>query len=547
MNSRYLLLGFSLLFCVNAKTAPDLPNESPEYWRESGKAAILDALNAPRIEKKAKNVILFIGDGMGISTVTASRILDGQLEGRAGEENLLSFEKFPYTALAKTYNTNQQTPDSAGTMTAMVTGVKTKAGFISVNQRVGRGDAESTVGNELFTLLEKAEIAGKSTGVVSTARITHATPASCYAHSPERNWEVNSVLPESSPVKDIAAQLIDFPKDWKARGYNLDGLEVAIGGGRASFFPKGEIDEEFSREGDEGARTDGRNLAKEWIDGYKKSAYVHDAESFSKINPKKIDHLLGLFESSHMEYEADREGDDAGEPSLTEMSIKAVDILQRNKKGYFLMIEAGRIDHAHHAGNAYRALRDAIEFSEAIQAVVDKVNLEETLIVVTADHSHVFTMAGYPIRGNNILGAVVGNDWKGEPKDDFSRDLLGKPYTTLGYANGPGYLGASDSQPEGFKTFPHHMKQVEPNRGGRPDIAEEFELSIEQNKRRALLYHLQDSCIPLGSETHGGEDVGVWAIGPYAHLLHGTIEQHVIYHLMDFALGLEVADPFTAE
>lgn len=534
-------------FCSSTAFSSESTIETPEFWRDSGKAAILNSANLPRIERKAKNVILFIGDGMGISTVTASRILDGQRKGMTGEENFLSFERLPYSALSKTYNTNQQTADSAGTMTAMITGVKTKAGFISVDQNVRRGDATSASGHNLFTLLEKAELAGKSTGVVTTARVTHATPASCYAHVSERGWEVDAALPEGALVKDIAAQLVDFSKDWKERGYEVDGLEVAMGGGRSSFFPAGEIDRKYSGEPDVGSRKDGRNLAADWLAGNPRSAYAYDLESFEEVDPLEVDHLLGLFEGGHMMYEADRVEGVVNEPSLADMATKAVQILNRNEDGYFLMVEGGRIDHAHHAGNAYRALTDTIAFSEAIQNVLDMVDLNETLVVVTADHSHVFTMAGYSVRGNNILGAVVGNDKRGERAEEFTKDKLGKPYTTLGYANGPGYLGASNTQPEGFKHFPHSHQSTEPNANGRPDIVHAYGLTVDMNDSEALKNHLQESCVPTGGETHGGEDVGVWAAGPYAHLLHGTIEQHVIFHLMDYSFGLEIEDPFANE
>ncbi len=109
--------------------------------------------------RRAKNVILFVGDGMGIFTVTAARILEGQLRGENGEENLLEFETLPNVALSKTYNTNQQVPDSAGTMTARMTGEKTKAGVISVDQTVTRGDCASASadGHELLTFLEEAD------------------------------------------------------------------------------------------------------------------------------------------------------------------------------------------------------------------------------------------------------------------------------------------------------------------------------------------------------------------------------------------------------
>src|SRR5215211_1303147 len=163
--------------------------ESAETWRRDGWAAIEKAKREKIRTGKAKNVILFMGDGMGVSTLTASRIFEGQQRGESGEENRLSFEEFPYSALSKTYSTNQQTSDSAPTMSAIITGVKTDEGILSVNQNVVRQDYRTVKGNETKTLLEMAEEAGKSTGVVSTARLTHATPAACYAHTADRDWE----------------------------------------------------------------------------------------------------------------------------------------------------------------------------------------------------------------------------------------------------------------------------------------------------------------------------------------------------------------------
>ena len=130
----------------------------------------------------AKNIILFIGDGMDVATVTAARILEGQNKGLSGEENFLSFGQFPFLGLVKTYNVDAQTPDSAGTMTAIMSGMKTDFGVLGVNEHVGRGDCNSQSGNEVISALALAEIAGLSTGLVSTARITHATPAEAYAH-----------------------------------------------------------------------------------------------------------------------------------------------------------------------------------------------------------------------------------------------------------------------------------------------------------------------------------------------------------------------------
>src|SRR5580765_4751634 len=144
--------------------------ESAETWRRDGWNAIDKAKREKIRNGPAKNVILFIGDGMGVSTLTAARIFEGQQRGESGEENRLSFEEFPFSALSKTYSANQQTSDSAPTMSAIITGVKTDEGVLSVNQNVVHSDPRTVKGNETKTLLEMAEDAGKSTGVVTTAR-----------------------------------------------------------------------------------------------------------------------------------------------------------------------------------------------------------------------------------------------------------------------------------------------------------------------------------------------------------------------------------------
>jgi alkaline phosphatase len=403
----------------------------------------------------------------------------------------------PYTALIKTYETDAQTADSAGTMTAIVTGVKTRSGHLSVNQNVEPGDHTAAAGNNLVTILELAEKAGLATGVVTTTRITHATPAACYAHSPARDWEDDSALPPAAKAagfSDIARQLAEF-----AIG---DGIEVVLGGGRANFLPHSMPDPEYPDK--KGRRKDGKDLTERW--SRLGSVYAWNAKQFAEIDVSKVEHVLGLFEPSHMQYEHDRSKDKGGEPSLSEMTAKAIEMLSRNPKGFFLMVEGGRIDHAHHAGNAFRALSDTVEFARAVQVARDKTRREDTLMIVTADHSHVFTMAGYPIRGNPILGKVEEVDQTIKHTKSTSRDKNGLPYTTLGYANGPGYVP-----------------------GSRPDLS---------NTDTAASDYRQECTIPLESETHSGEDVPLYADGPQAHLFRGVLEQNVVFHVMAEALGL---------
>lgn len=451
---------------------------------------------------KAKNVILFVGDGMGISTITAARILEGQQKKSAygGEENALSFEKFPYLAHSKTYQANQQVPDSAPTMTAIITGSKANDGMLSIDPKVlGSNDfaAAADPANKLETLLEQAEKRGLWTGVVSTARVTHATPGACYAHTPNRDWESDADLSSGAAqagFPDIARQLLEFKgKETTMNGVRSKGLEIAMGGGRDRFLTVKDADPEYPKK--TGRRKD-RNLAREWEAAG--GTYVWDQAGFARIDPAATGPVLGLFEPSYMLYEVDR----VNEPSLTEMTEKAIQILKRAPNGFFLMVEGGRVDHAHHEGNAYRALNEAIELSRAVQKATEMVG-DDTLIVVTADHSHTLTLSGYPTRGNDILGLVFDNGADGKPLPDPRLALDGRPYTTLGYANGPGTSLRLD------------LTRISVNA---PDY-----------KQQAL--------VPLGSETHGGEDVAIYARGPFAHLFQGTLEQNAIYWVMAKALG----------
>ncbi|MCP4525267.1 MULTISPECIES: alkaline phosphatase [Marisediminitalea] len=472
---------------------------------------------------KAKNVILFVGDGMGISTLTAARILKGQNAGNPGEEGYLTFEEFPHSALVKTYNVDAQTPDSAGTMTAMMSGLKTDVGVIGVDEDIERGNCSTVAGNEVVTALELAEIKGLSTGVISTARITHATPAATYAKSADRNWEDVSDMPEDAVTAgctDIADQLVNFESNLEARfsGIDVDGIEVVMGGGRRHFLPKDEAfnsaDAVSSVEGD---RTDDRDLTSEWQQMYENGVYVIDQAGFDAIDTETTERVFGLFNESHMQYEADRANDIAGEPSIAEMTEKAINILDNNDKGFFLMVESGRIDHGHHAGSAYNALTDTLAFEAAVKAAYENTNPEETLILVTADHSHVFTIAGYPKRGNPILGKVVnvGSDEPATAADDM-------PYTTLGYTNGLGH------QNLGTETNADAVYAYDANTG-RVDLT-----NIDTT---ASGYH-QEALIPLGSETHAGEDISLHATGPGSQLVQGVVEQNVVFHLINQALDL---------
>ncbi len=446
-------------------------------------AIVFSALAALQVSAaEPQGVVLFLGDGMGISTVTAGRILAGQLAGSTGEEHELSFEQFEHVALVKTYNLDRQVPDSAGTMTAIVTGRKANFGAISVAGSTPRGSCIEALQSPLPTLLERAEAEGFSTGVVSTARITHATPAATYAHVSERDWESDADMPEAVRLegcRDIARQLVEFDVG--------DGPDVILGGGRRNFLPVERHDPEYP--GKTGKRNDGRDLAKEWWEAADGRQYIWNQAQFNALQPGP-NQVLGLFEPSHMQYEADRERDAGGEPSLADMTRFALHSLLARGQPFFLVVEAGRIDHGHHAGNAYRALHDVIALDAAVAIARDILDAERSLIVVTADHSHTLTIAGYPERGNSILGKTGLGDFQ---------------YPTLGYANGPGYR-----QTETFET----LKDVDTEDEGFKQLA----------------------AVPMPSETHAGEDVAAYARGVGAHLVRGVMEQNELYDALYMGL-----------
>ncbi len=467
--------------------------------------------------RRAKNVIFFVGDGMGVSTVTATRVFS---VGVAGQ---LVLDQFPYTALSKTYSSDSITPDSAPTMSAMMTGVNTNQSVIGFDESTEPSDFNRNGdGDASWTLLEMAKGRGMKVGVVSTAEITHATPAATYAHVNQRNLQ-----------NDIALQALPSAATYNQRLGS--GVDVLLGGGRRHFVPTTVRDEE----GDSGSRTDGRDLRAEFqSSGYQ---YVWNRQGLSQVQPGR--RVLGLFERGHMEFEYDRPTDVGGEPSIKDMTIKAIQLLEAassrgRSKGYFLHVESGRIDHAHHAGNAYRALTDTQAFDEAIGAAAQMVDLRDTLIIVSADHSHVFNIAGYPMRplqeipypvrsyapgydtarqaGNGILDLVYDLNLASGAVE-VTTDRNGVPYTVLGYLNGPGYRGRARVDPR-TDVFPG-MGGAVPTGPGHPA-------------------YFQEAAVPTpGAETHSGEDVAIYAIGPGADLVRGTVKNTHIFHVMKRALG----------
>ncbi|MBC3812548.1 alkaline phosphatase [Undibacterium aquatile] len=452
--------------------------------------------NAANAAGEAKNIIFFLGDGMGPSTITASRIF------KYGEDGSLNMDKLERTARIKTYSNDAQTTDSAPSMAAYMTGVKMNNEVISMsadtvatnpgkdaNGNLGINNCAATGnGTSVPTILELAKSKGKAVGSITTTELTHATPAATFSHICNRNAQYA-----------IAAQAVPG-----GAGYNsalLDGVDVLMGGGRNHFLPY-DATTSIGKLG----RADGRNLLTEIAaKGYTVAATK--ADMLAAPTNKKF---IGLYSSkSHLEYELDRTatpsvGEGANQPSLAEMTTKAMDILSQNSNGYFLMVEGGRIDHALHGTNAKRALTDTIAFDDAVKAALDKAKLTDptlanTLIVVTADHDHTLAFNGYGKRGNPILDINRGYR-DGKP----SLDADGNTYTTLVFGNGP----------------------------NRPNLRTNLDSATVLADN-----YLQETGVRLASETHGGGDVKLFATGAGAKSFKGTLDNTKVFTLLKSAYG----------
>ncbi|XP_059227000.1 alkaline phosphatase [Stomoxys calcitrans] len=485
--------------------------KNSHFWLEDAQRTLKNKLLLKENRKIAKNVIFFIGDGMSVPTVTASRIYDGQVRGIIGERNLLFMERFPYVGLSKTYCADRQVADSACTATAYHTGIKANYETIGVSPRVRKADCNSAAQkqNQIESIAGKAQAAGKSTGIVTTTRVTHASPAGAYAHTSHRDYESDKDVVElgNDPAicVDIGRQLVE--------NFVSKNLNVVMGGGASKLLPKGAD----HNTGFVGQRLDGRNLIDEWISSKQSpTTFAFSRQHLIDIDTNATDNLLGIFANSHMSYNLDNDG---SQPSLKEMTATAIKVLKKNSNGFFLFVEGGRIDHAHHETKAKKALDETVQFDAAIQQAYELTSPEDTLIVISADHGHTMTINGYPLLGNSITG--VGTD-------NTDIDLL--PYTTLSYANGPAFnhfLYSSKSKPSLANSYHRFLYGTDTDEVKRYDVRKMANIGDKNFQYPAAA--------PMADETHGGGDVAVYASGPWSHLFTGVLEQSVLPAFMSFA------------
>lgn len=386
--------------------------------------------DATENSESAKNVILLIGDGMGFPQLTLARI-------EKSNENLseyasvnLFMDGMEQTGYVSTFSANSFVTDSAPAATAMATGEKTNNGVISEDKTA---IPKKRDGNNLTTILELAETDGLSTGLITTTRITHATPAAFYAHVDNRDNE-----------SEIASQLLK------------SGIDVILGGGQQYFVGRNHTDPA----GKMGKRDDDRDLLADFASqGY---SPVFNETALEKLNAAKTDRLLGLFSSSHMQYELERISSEDKQPSLSSMTRKAIEILSRNPKGFFLMVEGGRIDHAGHERNLSRIASDTLAFDEVVRSALDFASKKnDTLVIVTADHE----CGGLVLQPENLTdyeGGLLdpiftsGTVRTAGPRHDFITEMDEATHTAVDVpimASGPGAEKVSHGKIDNTRIF----------------------------------------------------------------------------------------------
>ena len=297
--------------------------------------AALAAASQTHASGDARSIILMIGDGMGVGQIEAAR---WELVGPAG---LLTMELLNVQdGWSVTHKAGGRLTDSAAAATAMATGQKTWNGRLSVDP----------AGAILPTILERAQAAGKSVGLVTTVQLAHATPAAFAVHIANRGLSM-----------PISVQLAEA------------GVDVLLGGGAASFLPRGSSCEC----GGAGQRTDNRELAAEAsVAGW---AFVCDAEGLAALDVAAVDRVLGLFAEAEMLRPL--------APTLAEMIDVAIEILSRDPDGFFLMVEGGLIDWVCHGNDAEASIELTIGFDRAVGVALEYTrSVEGTLLIVTGDH-----------------------------------------------------------------------------------------------------------------------------------------------------------------
>jgi alkaline phosphatase len=457
--------------------------------------------------RRAKNVILFIGDGMTIANRTAARILGkGIREGKYYGQ--LSFDDMPHMALIGTSGVDSIITDSANSMSAYTTGHKSSVNALGVYVARNQNNFEHPRVETIAELIKRKT--GMAVGVVTDAEVQDATPAGVVAHTRRR-----ADKPEITEM------------------FFMSRVDVLMGGGSAYFLPQGAPGSK---------RKDGNNF----IELFKRDGYAYATtdrgmkEAAARPGTSK---LLGLFHPDNMDGALDRHvlkqntvSQYPEQPDVADMTRAAIQVLSRNQSGFFLMVEAALIDKFNHPLDWERAVYDTIMLSNAVQVAKDfAAKRNDTLIVVVPDHTH----------GLAIVGTV--DDAKPGPE---MRDKIGT-YAEAGYPNYPapdkeGYPPSVDVSRRlavFFADFPDHYETYRPKLDGtfEPAVRDATTKQFTANDRyKSASAQLRGGNLPHSADVgvHTADDVVLTAMGPGSEKFRGFMDNTEVFRVMADTLGL---------
>jgi alkaline phosphatase len=428
-------------------------------------------------QAKAKNIILLVGDGMGPSQFGAAWLYSNRILGK--ELRMVEVMQSGRTAYLVNDTADAIVTESAAAATQIACGVKVPA------RAVGMGPDGKT---PCTTVLELAKAKGMATGLVTTSGITDATPAAFAAHVPNRADEAGVA------VQEIQA-----------------GVDVLLGG-RMQFFLS---------EAAAGKRKDGRNLLDEAeAAGY---AVVGDKDGLQQATGGK---LLGLFNMGNMAYEIDRAP--TMEPSLAEMTAKALEVLARNPKGFFAMIEGGRIDHAAHRNDAAGTIRDTLAFDEAVGVALDfRRKNPDTLLIVTADHeTGGIALIGHSKDSKEYIGINLAAIQKAKMSFELIQEELGKNPT-------PEKIREAVKRNLGIEITEDEAKMVANDTIRKLDPAN-YSYATLHSLAFVLRPYLR---VGFASQTHTASPLLAFGAGPGSDELIGFRHNTDLFRIMKAALG----------
>lgn len=434
-------------------------------------------------EAKIKNVIVLVPDGCSQSIETLARWYSGKpLE----LDNMIA-------GTVSTYSSDSVITDSSSAATAFATGYKTTNGFISVGPSnesvlsILEAPPEELQYKPLATVLEASKLKGKSTGLVVTVRASHATPAAFAAHVDDRDNET-----------EIIEQMV------------YENIDVVFGGGSSYLIPVSEG----------GVRTDGENLTKVLLDrGYQ---YVDNKDKMMKLTSGKT---WGVFAPGHMASDINRPYLAPDQPSLEQMTGKAIDLLSQNKKGFFLMVEGSQIDGGGHANDPIFSVTEFLAFDKAVKVAVDFAKKDgHTLVLVFPDHN----------TGGMSIGSYSDLDYMSTSVEDVIGPLKGMKLNSIGVASKIG----KDRSPENIKAQIKTWWGINATDDDVAEILELYNNSFPLDYALSKVISKNHTVISWTTNGHEGSDVPFWDYGP--NRLTGHVDNTEIAKYIAKEMGFDL-------